>query len=245
MKRVIIIRAKSHNVRLHDKHLLPIGGKPIIAHVIEHAIQSKSDAVILSTNCDRMIGIANEYKGAVTCIKRPEQLCAEMDLGEMYRAIDKFHWEKWKAMSGSSDPILYGGLYGNTVIFDDSLTDRELDELERYPDDTVMSGTLSSVEEHPFVSMIKDEGDGKYGQFMDDILIPPRTQDWPDIVMRANGPVCYCLPYEFSYEVKYDWDVHVRMVLASKTDLAHVDDRDDYRNACMLYAIHQQSKVAG
>jgi len=240
MKRVIIIRAKRRNVRLHDKHMLPVGGKPIIAHVIEHALQCKSEAVILSTNCDRMIDVANEYKGAVSCIKRPDSLCEEKDLGEMYRGIDVFHWNAWRKMSGSDDPVLYAGLYGNTMIFDDSLTDRELDELGRYPEDTVMSGVLSSAEDHPYVSMIEDD-DGMYKQFLD-LDLPSTTQKWPDVVMRSNGPVCYCLPYDFEYEVKYDWDIPVRMVLASKTQMAHVDDRDDYRNACLLYEIHQQSK---
>jgi CMP-N-acetylneuraminic acid synthetase len=238
MKRVLIIRARKHSSRLHDKHLLNIDGVPLISKVIEHAIQSKSDAVLLSTNCDRIANVASEFKGAVTCIKRPDALCIEPPGRDIATNIDDFHWKMWKKLSGSNEPIMSARLFGNSLIFDDSLTDREMDELERYPEDTVISGVLASAESHPYMSLI-EQGNGKYSRFVD-MDIPIRTNDWPDIVMRSNGPVCYTLPDDsLPGNQKYDYDAVVRVVLVSRTDIVHIDDRNDYRDAIVMYHVHK------
>lgn len=59
MKAVIVIPARLDATRLHGKLLLPIGGKPIIQHTYENAINARqAEQVVIATDSDEIAAVA-------------------------------------------------------------------------------------------------------------------------------------------------------------------------------------------
>ena len=52
MNNLILIPARSGSTRVLDKNIRPLSGKPLVAHAIENALQSKSGRVVVSTNSE-------------------------------------------------------------------------------------------------------------------------------------------------------------------------------------------------
>ena len=72
MKRIAVITARSGSKGLKDKNILPICGKPLLAHSVEAAVQSGLfDRVILSTDSEEYGSIGVEY--GAEFIKRSEK----------------------------------------------------------------------------------------------------------------------------------------------------------------------------
>ena len=68
-----IILARAGSVGLPDKHLLPLGGKPVIAHTFAHARAARTlDRVVVSTDCPRIRRLAGE--AGLGVIARPAHL---------------------------------------------------------------------------------------------------------------------------------------------------------------------------
>ena len=62
MKPIAIIPARGGSKRLPRKNILPLGGKPLIAHILSAAITSKVfEKVIVSTEDKEIAGIAKKY----------------------------------------------------------------------------------------------------------------------------------------------------------------------------------------
>ncbi len=77
MKRLCSICARGGSKGLKNKNLLPLRGKPLIAHTIEHAKQSNFfDAIAVSSDSDEILEVARAY-GVNNLIKRPEYLATD------------------------------------------------------------------------------------------------------------------------------------------------------------------------
>ena len=62
MKPIAIIPARGGSKRLPRKNILPLDGKPLIAHIVSTAIESNVfDKVIVSTEDKEIAGIAQKY----------------------------------------------------------------------------------------------------------------------------------------------------------------------------------------
>ena len=76
MKRIAVITARSGSKGLKNKNILPICGKPMLAHSVEAAVQSGMfDRVILSTDSDEYGRIGEEY--GAEFFKRSEQTASD------------------------------------------------------------------------------------------------------------------------------------------------------------------------
>ena len=77
MKVVCIINARGNSKGLPGKNIRMFGDKPLIAHTIESAINSKiCDRVVVSTDDEEIAEISREY-GAETPFMRPKDLANE------------------------------------------------------------------------------------------------------------------------------------------------------------------------
>jgi N-acylneuraminate cytidylyltransferase len=83
MKNIIaIIPARGGSKRIPRKNLLPLKGKPLIAHTIEHAKHSKLiNRIIVSTDDDEIAEVAIQY--GVEVIKRPPELSGDTASSEI------------------------------------------------------------------------------------------------------------------------------------------------------------------
>ena len=80
-KNLCIIPARGGSKRLPGKNLLPLGGRPLIAHTIEHALQSKYiQKVIVSTNDFEISHVAKKYGAQV--VHRPEEISGDYATSE-------------------------------------------------------------------------------------------------------------------------------------------------------------------
>ena len=76
MKIVALIPARSKSKRLPHKNILPLGNKPLLAHTIEPAIESKLFVdVIVSSDSEKYLHIAKNYGASV--ILRPEEFAQD------------------------------------------------------------------------------------------------------------------------------------------------------------------------
>lgn len=72
-----IIPARGGSKRVEKKNIRKIGGKPLIAHTIEQAIQAEQlDWVIVSTEDEEIMEIAKQYGGNVP-FQRPSELASD------------------------------------------------------------------------------------------------------------------------------------------------------------------------
>lgn len=89
MEVLAIIPARSGSKSVTDKNIRPIGGKPMLAHSIQHAMESEAvSRVIVSTDSEEYAGIAREY-GAETPFLRPAEYATDtaLDIDVFLHAI--------------------------------------------------------------------------------------------------------------------------------------------------------------
>ena len=86
MNILAIIPARSGSKSVIDKNIRMMGGKPMLAHSIGHALQSKYiNRVIVSTDSERYAAIAREY-GAEIPFLRPAEYATDTALDiEVFR----------------------------------------------------------------------------------------------------------------------------------------------------------------
>lgn len=72
-----VIPARAGSKRIPDKNLKEVGGKPLVAHTIEHAAESEHlTEAIVSTEDEEIKRVAREYGGNVP-FDRPEELASD------------------------------------------------------------------------------------------------------------------------------------------------------------------------
>jgi len=76
MRTVAIIGARAGSKGLPNKNILPLAGKPLIAHTIQHALDSGvCEAVIVSTESETIAEVARKYGARV--VARPPELAED------------------------------------------------------------------------------------------------------------------------------------------------------------------------
>ena len=66
MKQLILIPARGGSTRVRDKNLRDLDGKPLLAHVVETAVQAECGRVIVSTNSEQIAEVARQL--AARCL---------------------------------------------------------------------------------------------------------------------------------------------------------------------------------
>ena len=146
-----IITARAGSKSIPDKNVYPIRGKPLIAYVIQAALDAQRiEKIFISTDGDSIAAVGQNMGCEI--IWRPEELRGDdADHGEAIKHAVEF--------VDAREPDLQNVvvLLGNTVMVDGELIDQALTILDERPDlDSVMS-VWEAADDHPLRALeIKD-----------------------------------------------------------------------------------------
>ena len=189
MTSVAFVFARGGSKGLPGKNIRPLGGKPLIAWSIEHALSvERFDRVIVSTDSDEIASIAMQYGAEVPFI-RPADLAMD----------DSPEWLSWrhgleylKEDTGSLPEIMVS-LPATAPLRSTIDINKCLDKFENGVTDAVI--TVTDAHRSPYFNMVKENSDGTYGL----VNTPPFK-----VEMRQNTPtvydmttVCYVVNSEF------------------------------------------------
>lgn len=180
MKTVAFIFARGGSKGLPGKNIRPLGGKPLIAWSIEHALAVKRiERVIVSTDSEEIAAVAREYGAEVPFI-RPAELARD----------DSPEWLAWRhALNYLRETT--GALPESMVSVPTTAPLRLaldiencLDEFEKGDADMVI--TVAEAHRNPWFNMVKANHDGTVG-----LVLPPmngitRRQDAPSVYDMAT-----------------------------------------------------------
>lgn len=193
MSSIAVILARGGSKGLPGKNALPLGGKPVLAWTIEHALATPGLArVVLSTDSDHMARIGRRY--GVEVVLRPPRLCDDTapvaDAARFTVAADEAGVAHYDAVAI---------LYGNVPIRPDDLTRRALRKLENTGCDSVQS-VHAVGKTHPY--WMKTLGD----EARQDELVPfvensiDRRQDLPAVYQLNGGVIAVTRQSLFTYD---------------------------------------------
>lgn len=151
-KTLAIIPARSGSKSIRDKNIIDFLGKPLIAHSIEHALQSMEiDRVIVSTDSPGYAEIARKY-GAETPFIRPDEIS-----GDESTDLECFHHAlNWLQQNEGGIPEILVHLRPTYPIRRISDIDNIVRVLRQNPElDSVRS--ISIAPEPPFKMWFKGE----------------------------------------------------------------------------------------
>lgn len=75
--KMCVVAARAGSKGLPDKNIKPFAGRPLLAHTVEQAVQSRIfDVIAISSDSDRYLDVAREA-GANFIIKRPDELATD------------------------------------------------------------------------------------------------------------------------------------------------------------------------
>jgi CMP-N,N'-diacetyllegionaminic acid synthase len=179
---IAIIPARGGSKRIPNKNLLPIGGRPLIAHTIEHAICAQSvNRVYVSTDHPDLQSLA-EASG-VTVVVRPPELASDTASSE----AALLHVLDVRKQQGLNDPDLVVFLQCTCPIRTPQDIDRAIATLRAANADSL----FSACRETPFIWRM--EGDKPISVTYDH-RARCRTQDCcPHF--RENGSIYVCRPH--------------------------------------------------
>ena len=83
----VIIPVRLDSVRLPNKPLLDIAGKPMVQHVWERAKESGAESVVIATDSDKIAKAAEGF-GAQVCMTAPEHQSGTERLAEAVEALE-------------------------------------------------------------------------------------------------------------------------------------------------------------
>jgi CMP-N,N'-diacetyllegionaminic acid synthase len=175
---VAIIPARGGSKGIRRKNLVPIAGKPLVAHSIQHALDAALiDRVIVSTE-DAEIADAARAAGAEVPFMRPAELAGDdvLDLPVFEHAV------RWLEQHGDVPDVIVHlrptAPYRKPVWIEEAIT-----RLREHPDaDSVRS--VSHVHQHPW-RVFEIGGDG----FLDPLMKAKHPQ--PYLLRRQDLPPLY------------------------------------------------------
>ena len=232
MKVIAFVFARGGSKGLPGKNIRLLGGKPLIAWSIEHALAVKRiEQVIVSTDSEEIATIARQYGAEVPFI-RPADLARD----------DSPEWLAW------SHAINYlretnGSLPDVMVTVPTTAPLRQpidiencLDEYEKGDADLVI--TVTDAHRSPYFNMVKRNADGTV-----DLVIPPqsaiaRRQDVPVVYDMAT--VCYVANPEFVMTHKATFEGRVKAVQVPIERAIDIDTLLDFQIAESILNIREQ-----
>lgn len=227
MKATAFIFARGGSKGLPGKNIRPLGGKPLIAWSIEHALAVKRiERVIVSTDSEEIAAVAREY-GAGTPFIRPADLASD----------DSPEWHAWRhALNYLLDkdgafPEAMVSVPATAPLRSPLDIENCLDEYEK--GDAEMIITVTDAHRSPYFNMVKTNADGTVG-----LVIPPkstiaRRQDAPEVFDMAT--VAYVARPEFIMTHNAVFEGRVRAVHVPTERAIDIDTLLDFQVAeCLL-----------
>lgn len=227
MNATAIIFARGGSKGLPGKNVRLLGGKPLIAWSIEHALAVKRiERVIVSTDSEEIAAVAREY-GAEVPFVRPAELARD----------DSPEWLAWRHALNyllDRDGALPEAMVSVPTTAPLRLPldiENCLDEYEKGDADMVI--TVTDAHRSPYFNMVKTNADGTVG-----LVIPPhsaiaRRQDAPAVFDMAT--VAYVARPEFVMTHTATFEGRVRAVHVPTERAIDIDTLLDFQMAeCLL-----------
>lgn len=227
MNATAFIFARGGSKGLPGKNVRLLGGKPLIAWSIEHALAVKRiGRVIVSTDSEKIAAVAREY-GAEVPFVRPAELARD----------DSPEWLAWRHALNyllDSDGALPEAMVSAPATAPLRLPldiENCLDEYEKGDADMVI--TVTDAHRSPYFNMVKANADGTVG-----LVIPPqsaiaRRQDAPAVYDMAT--VAYVVRPEFVMTHNATFEGRVRAVHVPTERSIDIDTLLDFQIAECLF----------
>jgi N-acylneuraminate cytidylyltransferase len=232
MKATAFIFARGGSKGLPGKNIRALGGKPLIAWSIEHALAVKRiERIFVSTDSEEIATVARDHGAEVPFI-RPAEFARDSSP----------EWQAWQhALNYLSDT---GGALPEAMVSVPTTAplrkpldiDNCLDEYEKGDADMVI--TVTEAHRNPYFNMVKVNSDGTVG-----LVIPPqsaitRRQDAPMVYDMAT--VAYVARPEFVMTHDGIFDGKVRAVLVPAERAIDIDTLLDFQIAECLMNLREQ-----
>lgn len=230
MKAVAFIFARGGSKGLPGKNIRPLGGKPLIAWSIEHALAIKRIArVIVSTDSEEIAAVARDYGAEVPFI-RPAELARD----------DSPEWLAWRhalnflrETTGELPEVMVS--VPTTAPLRLALDiENCLDEYEKGEADIVI--TITDAHRSPYFNMVKTNADSTVGLVNPPQLAIARRQDAPVVYDMAT--VCYVANPAFVMTHNASFEGRVKAVHVPAERAIDIDTLLDFRIAECLVDIN-------
>ncbi len=231
MKAVAFIFARGGSKGLPGKNIRPLGGKPLIAWSIEHALSVKRvERVIVSTDSEEIAAVARDF-GAEVPFMRPSELAQDTSP----------EWLAWRHALNylrESTGVLPEVMVSVPTTAPLRLTvdiENCLDEYEKGNVDMVI--TVTEAHRSPYFNMVKTKADGTVG-----LVNPPQSaiahrQDVPLVYDMAT--VCYVANPEFVMTHNATFEGKVKAVHVPTERAIDIDTLLDFQIAESLLNIRE------
>ena len=234
MKATAFIFARGGSKGVPQKNIRVLGGKPLIAWSIEHALAVKRiDRVIVSTDSEEIAAAAREYGAQVPFIRPAELACDDSPEWLAWRHALNFLLESDGAL-----PEAMVSVPATAPLRLPRDIENCLDEYEKGGADMVI--TVTDAHRSPYFNMVKTHCDGTVG-----LVIPPqsaiaRRQDVPTVYDMAT--VAYVARPEFVVGHNGVFEGRVRAVHVPPERALDIDTLLDFQVAeCLLNFREQKS----
>jgi CMP-N-acetylneuraminic acid synthetase len=226
---LILIGARGGSTRVNNKNLRLLAGKPLIAHTIEAAVNSKIGRVVVSTDSREIAEVAQEYGAEVPFMPAQLATATASSVDVIHHALAWFiNHQQWKPVIIAFCPP--------TNPFRSATTIKEMyKQLESHQKVNSIV-TITKPTTHPF-RIIQMDSNGLCrngvvsidGKTINDI---ERSQDWPQV--WEGSPACRMTRSDFflqrsdHHQMKtYDTDNFLGYEISS-IEATDIDVEDDF-----------------
>ena len=228
MTTVAFIFARGGSKGLPGKNIRLLGGKPLIAWSIEHALAvERIDRVIVSTDSDEIATISKQYGAEVPFI-RP----ADLAMDESPEWLAWRHALEYLEENMGTMPEIMVSVPATAPLRLAIDINSCIDEYEKGSSDMVI--TMTDAHRSPYFNMVKENSDGTYGLVISPPLALERRQDAPMVYDMAT--VCYVVNSEFVMSHNSIFEGRVRAVHVPIERALDIDTLLDFQIAEVLLA---------
>lgn len=231
MKATAFIFARGGSKGLPGKNIRPLGGKPLLAWSIEHALAVKRiERVIVSTDAEEIAAVARKYGAEVPFI-RPSELARD----------DSPEWLAWRH---ALDYLGANGALPEAMVSVPTTAplrlaldiENCLDEYEKGDADIVI--TVTDARRSPYFNMVKTNADGTVGLIISPQSTTARRQDAPVVYDMAT--VAYVARPAFVMTHSATFEGRVRAVHVPAARAIDIDTLLDFQIAECLLNLREQ-----
>lgn len=232
-----IIPARGGSKGVPGKNIRPLAGRPLIAHTINAALQSRNiHRVIVSTDDPEIAEVARSF-GAEVPFLRPEEFAS--DTATSLSAIQ--HAMGWLLENEAYQPAAVAVLAPTSPLRTISQIEATVELWWRSGRDSAL--TTCAVQDHPYF-IYRQEGDGGLAELIPLAEKPLRRQDLPTfythsqaVVVSRYGYLQQCSPREAIFNFK-----SMAGYLIDRDSALDIDTLDDFLRAeTLLKQRHEQS----
>ena len=232
MKIVAFIFARGGSKGLPGKNIRLLGGKPLIAWSIEHALSVKRiERVIVSTDSKEIAAVAKQY-GAEVPFMRPAELAQD----------NSPEWLAWRHAldylreSSGSLPKAMVSVPTTAPLRLPLDIEKCLNEYEKGDADMII--TITDAHRSPYFNMVKTNADGTVALVIPSESAMNRRQDAPLVYDMAT--VCYVAKPEFVMTHNGAFEGRVRAVHVPTERAIDIDTLLDFQIAEGLIKLREE-----